>query len=811
MHVIWLDSAAALDHTQVGIKAARLSALRRAGLPVPNGFCIPLEAAGQGTDELWSKVAQAYYQLTSAGGAVAVRSSGVSEDSEGASFAGQYETVLSVTGVEALQSAIKRCWQSAHSARAQAYQARHAGEKEARRLPLLVQLQVPASASGVLFTADPVSGDCGQTLIEATPGLGEALMSGRVAPARYRVDQQGHVQALSSSEVLTPAQCRVLTRLSAQVQHLLGGNQDIEWAVVQDQVYILQARPITCTAPSLPLSRVWTRANIGEVLPDVVTPLTWSVFQATLLQNPASAFGKGADEAQGDEGVRRFSGRAYIRLDCLLDSFCYLPTVTPTVMRQVLGIHLPSTTESYTPPGGMLVRLAQGAFLLGALGFLPRLHWLTRRLPPMPDIKASTHPQVREQLTGLLTWTASCFRLHLKCTAHAVGAFSLLAYCLRRWLPSDAQTFLPQVLMGHEDMQTAAQGVSLWRLAEQVRVHSTLPEILNARLDWPTMSRQLKDTAGGPEFLQALQSFLEQNGARTAGEFELAIPRWREDPSFVLTVLRKYLETQATTLDRGGSTLRHRRRQQAVSRIKASLRPLQKRIFMQLLASYSNYTTSRENVKYRLMEGYALIRQVFLEMGTTLVARGVLDDAGDIFFLTPSEVLALDAGQKLARETSVLLAQRQAQHANWESLDAPILIMDDEREVARPQGDALTGIGCSPGTAEGIARVLSDPSEAHMLRPGEILVALHTDPGWTPLFLSCKAVVTEIGGFLSHGATVAREYGIPAVVNVRGATSMIRAGDCITVDGSKGTVVLHKTQEDLTQRDSLSWQQELSQ
>lgn len=790
MDLIWLDSVAALDHTQVGIKAARLSALRRAGLPVPNGFCIPLEAAGQDSDELWSRIAQAYHQLTPAGDAVAVRSSGVSEDSERASFAGQYETALNVRGVEVLQSAVKRCWQSVHSARAQAYQVRHGGEKEAQRLPLLVQLQVPATASGVLFTADPVSGDCEQTLIEATPGLGAALMSGRVAPARYRVDQQGRVQALSSDEVLTPAQCRVLTRLSAQVQHILGGEQDIEWAVVRDQIYILQARPITCTVPSLPPSRVWTRANIGEVLPDVVTPLTWSVFRATLLQNPASALRRGADQVEGNEGVRRFSGRAHIRLDCLLDSFCYLPTVTPTVIREVLGVDLPSTMESYTAPRGIPVRLAQAAFVLDALGFLPRLRWQTRRLPPIPDIRTSTHPQVREQFTGLLTWTARCFRLHLKCTAYAIGAFSLLAYCLKRWRFSEAQALLPQVLMGHEDMQTAAQGISLWRLAEQVRAHSTLLEVVDARLDWPTMSRQLTDTAGGPEFLQAMQSFLEQNGARTTGEFELAVPRWREDPSFVLSVLRKYLETQETTPDREDSTLRHRRRQEAVSHIEASLSSLQRPIFVQLVGSYSSYTTLRENVKYRLMESYALIREMFLEMGTGLVSTGVLGNAGDVLFLTPREVLALHAGEKLARETTALIAERQEQHADWESLNTPSLIMYDGQEVTERQGDALTGIGCSPGTAEGTARVLADPSEAEMLKTGEILVALHTDPGWTPLFLSCKAVVTEIGGFLSHGATVAREYGIPAVVSVKGATQQIHTGDLIRVDGSRGLVTI---------------------
>jgi phosphohistidine swiveling domain-containing protein len=789
--VLWLGEITQEQRSLVGGKAAALGALRRAGLPVPDGFCISIEVAREGIDTHWAAVADAYRQLTSDGRAVAVRSSGVAEDSARASFAGQYETILNVQDVVALRSAIEQCWRAASSPRVRAYLAQYGYEDGDERLPLLVQRQVPATVSGVLFTSDPLCGSDEEMLIEAGSGTGEALVSGRTVPVRYRVSRQGRVRALSSQELLTPVQCRVLAELGARIEHVLGPGQDVEWAVVGQQVYVLQARPITRSELCLPLSQLWTRANVGEVLPHAITPLTWAVFQATLLNQPALAEEE-SDDCEGESrGIIRVHGRAYIRLDCLLDSFCYLPSVTPQVIGQVLGVNLPAA-HFYARPTGLSVRLAQGAFVLDALGLLPRLAGMVGRMPSPPSVSSGN-------LVRLMAWTARCFRLHLKCTAYAIGAFGLLDHLLNQWIPDEAEIILPQILTGSDDLQTAAQGVSLWRLAKQVKQNPAWRQILEAGLSWPATAQELSGVDGGLEFLKTFQAFMETNGARAAGEFELAVPRWREDPSFVLGVLRKYLETQETTLDRDGSTPRHRRRQQAVSRIKASLRPLQKRIFVRLLASYSNYTTLRENVKYRLMEGYALIRQIFLEMGTDLAARGSLDKAGDIFFLTPSEALALNAGQELAREANTLLAERQVQHANWESLDPPTLITDDERELAWPQGDALTGIGCSPGTVEGIARVLSDPSEAHMLRPGEILVALHTDPGWTPLFLSCKAVVTEIGGFLSHGATVAREYGIPAVVNVRGATSMIRAGDWITVDGSKGTVVLHKNRQEMTQ------------
>jgi len=766
----------------VGGKAAALGALRWAGLPVPDGFCIPIEVAQEGIDARWAAIVGAYRQLAPDSGAVVVRSSGVTEDSPGASFAGQYETVLNVRGVKALRLAIERCWQSARSSRVRAYQAWSGYEGDDRRLPLLIQRQIPATMSGVLFTVDPVSGSDTEMLIEATSGLGDALVSGRVAPARYSVDRRGRVRVLSPEELLTSAQCRALAELGAQVEQVLGRGQDIEWALSENEIHILQARPITRGGTPIPLSQVWTRANIGEVLPHVVTPLTWAVFQATLLNDPALALGASDVDDRGSEGIRRIHGRAYVRLDSLLDSFCYLPTITPQVMRRVLGVNLPPAAESYARPTGLLVRLAQEVFVLDVMRLLPRLSLMVGRLSPPPADGA-------ERLAELVTWTARCFQLHLKCTAYAIGAFGLLTHLLGRWMPTEAEMLLPQVLTGRENLQTAAQGISLWQLAEQVLAHSALRQTLEEEPNWSVAVELLSSVDGGPEFLEAFQTFLEENGARAAGEFELSVPRWREDPSFVLDVLHKYLDTQQTEASPGDPTKQWCFRQEAIARAQAALGPVQRWGLGRLLASYSEYTTLRENVKYRLMEGYAMLRHTFLEIGVNLAASGVIEDAADIFFLTPSEMLDPMTGEERARRARELIAARKKQHVDWESQEAPDLIAGGGPVVAS-ESEGLIGIGCSPGRVEGVARVLYDVSEADTLRPGEILVAPHTDPGWTPLFLSCKAVVTEIGGFLSHGATVAREYGIPAVVNVKEATTRIQTGDLIQVDGARGEVII---------------------
>ncbi len=781
--ILWLDKISLDLRPWVGGKAAALGALRWAGLPVPDGFCITIEVAQEGIDARWAAIVGAYRQLAPDSGAVVVRSSGVAEDSPEASFAGQYETVLNVRGVEALRSAIEQCWQAARSPRVRAYQARHGYEGDDKRLPLLVQRQVSATVSGVLFTLDPVSGSDEEMLIEAVSGLGEALVSGHAVPTRYRVSRQGRVRALSSEELLTPVQCRALAELGARIERILGPGQDIEWAIVGEQIYVLQARPITRSGVSVPLSQLWTRANIGEVLPHVVTPLTWGIFRATLLNNPALAFGVSSSRRHEGEGIRLLHGRAYVRLDSLLDSFCYLPAITPQVMRRVLGVNLPPVAESYTRPTGLFVRLAQGVFVLDAMRFLPRLSLMVGRLSPPPVAGP-------ERLEELVTWTARCFQLHLKCTAYAIGAFGLLTHWLKRWMPAEAEILLPQILMGRENVQTATQGISLWRLAEQVRADAALLEVLASDLDWPSVVKRLADASGGPELLCAFHAFLQENGARAAGEFELAVPRWREDPAFVLEVLRKFLNAQQTETPPDALTMRRYHRQGAIAHIQATLRPAQRWAFTRLLASYSSYTTMRENVKYRLIEGYALLRHVFLEIGTNLATMSMLGNADDAFFLTPPEAIALAAGDGDVQQKRDLIQARKEQHTRWESQIAPDLVVGDGREVVGPQGDGLTGIGCSPGTVEGVARVLSDISEADTLRPGEILVAPHTDPGWTPLFLICKAVVTEVGGFLSHGATVAREYGVPAVVNVQGATTWIKTGDLIQVDGTNGRIAV---------------------
>jgi pyruvate,water dikinase len=807
-----------------GTKALNLQALLAHGLPVPLTFCVTLHAyrsfmkenrlggsirailrdtarswgersreitalieAARPSPRLAEEIARV---VLSASATVqwAVRSSSDMEDLAGASFAGLHESFLHVKGSAApLVAAVRACWASLWSERAIAYRERNGFRHGRAHMGVLIQEMVDARYAGVLFTEVPDRTARDTMLMEYCEGTGEGLVSGKVVPRRVALDRKTHEpRRLGHAERagLAPDELRKVARLGLAVEALFGRPQDIEWAFDGADFLLLQARPITAIAPPSPpdLSRLWTRANIGEVLPGVVTPLTWAVFGAVLAGRRGQAARYAPAPGARDGAIALFYGRAYVRVDAFLDSFCYLPYVTPEVMGRLLGLRLPANAV-YTRPSGAPVRLAQGLFFLAALRLLPRLAFEARRLPPIPA--AGNRPVER-----LFSWCASCFRLHILCTAYAAGVFAVLDAWAKKWLPHEEALLVPLVLKGREDLQTAAQGRFLARLARHVEDHPGLRTLLLGTHSWPALADTLPDVSGGIELSCLLDAFLDANGARTAGEFELALPRWREDPSFVIMALRAFLGA------RPGAASVHEEaaHEEAIGRIAAALPRRRRALFFRVLASYGEFITMRENMKYRLMEGYAEIRRHFLARGEELRSRGVLSAREDVFFLTPAEIaLAAEAGDAAGR-AAAFVRERKEEKARMERIAAPHLYPDEAHEDATASAGALqeglSGIGCSPGVAEGRARVLDDPSGAPLLAPGEVLVAPHTDPGWTPLFLVCAGVVTESGGFLSHGATVAREYGVPAVAGVPEATRKIRTGDLVRVDGARGIVTI---------------------
>lgn len=722
----------------------------------------------------------------------AVRSSSNKEDTGDLSFAGLYESYLDVRGAAGIVDAVKNCWASLWSERALVYRQEHDQDDSAPSMSVLVQAMVRAVYSGVVFTRNPNRSHLKDgMLVEYTKGLGDQLVSGRERPHTCTVDfRSGIVEYLSGEDRAGLEDHRILElcSIAGNIARVFDSPQDMEWAFDGERFFVLQTRPITSLigtsrAKSI---KLWTRANIGEVLPGVVTPLTWSVFSTILLGGPA----RGSLEAVAENaGICLIEGRAHIRVDAFLNSFCYLPYVTADTIEKVLGLRTADYSDPYEYSKGFFVRLAQGLFMLNLSGLVPRLSIEAKAMAHLKNAQ-------KKGLEATLRWSVRCFRLHLLCTAYAIGAFAVISHCLNKWLPSQADHLLPLILAGNQDMQTAIQGGSVSELASYVQTHPGLKRLIEDTVEWPVLSKEIGAAEGGPRFLSMVEDFLEANGARTVEEFELAVPRWRENPSFVLAVIGKLLEAQSAGLGTGDWRDGSKRRREVILGA-ARVLPLHRRLVLnRLMSAYRNFVRLRENMKYRLMEGYEVIRNIYLRRGDELRKKGLLTDRDDIFFLTMGESAACVDGSLSRDVLGPLLDRRKQEYNRAKDRGEGELVACEAGEAEELSahdfpnrgGTPLVGIGCSPGVVEGIARVLKSLSEIDDMKPGEILVTPHTDPGWTPLFLTCKAVVTEIGGFLSHGATIAREYGIPTVVNVAEATRTIGTGDRIRVDGTRGTV-----------------------
>ena len=709
---------------------------------------------------------------------LAVRSSSNQEDLAGNSFAGLYDSYLNIQGSVELEMAIKKCWASLWSEKALVYRGRCGISNEKSEMAVIIQEMVEPVVSGVIFTADPVLLNENAMSLEYCGGLGESLVSGTTSPCRCRISR-GNMNITHFDDpkgvLLSYERIKELCDTALRIEKFFSSPQDIEWAFDGDRFYILQSRPVVFAKAGndIPDPAVWTRANVGEVFPDTVTPLTWKVFQATILNEPGlEQLGQDDDNKIEAAGIKKVRGLVYIKIHSFLDSFCYLPFVTADTLKKVLGVDQMMGGDRYKPPRGLNVKFAQTLFVLNLLGVLPRLALMCKFLRPVPK-KSATDPGT------LIVWNSRCFRAHLKATAYAVGAFAMIEHFLRRWKGDEADRLLPHILTGREDLQTAEQGLSLARLASDAGRSAFLRSVFMGNNASGDILKQLASVPEGQKFMVELEVFLAKNGSRAAGEFELAVSRWREDPSFVVLLLRKFMVSGGKSDPALDYRNKARQRERLVAQISSQLPFWRRWFFLRLLNSFKDFSTLRENMKYRLIEGYSALRSLYLDQAKELVGRGVLADVSDIFFLIPAEIRAAQKGKNFSSQ----IKERKSRHKGTMT-DIPA------ETISRTGNSRLCGIPCSPGRVEGIARVLRDISEAGSLEPGEILVAVYTDPGWTPLFLTCKAVVTEIGGFLSHGATVAREYGIPAVTNVKGVTKMIHTGDRICVDGTSGQVMV---------------------
>ncbi|WP_086663254.1 PEP/pyruvate-binding domain-containing protein [Lentzea kentuckyensis] len=734
--ILPLDDPAA-DLAAVGGKGASLARLVRAGLPVPAGFHLTTRAYRERSME---GVLEAFRAL---GGPVAVRSSATAEDLPDLSFAGQHDTVLDV-GESGLFDAVLQCWDSLRSERAVAYRARNG--IESAEMAVVVQRMVPADVSGVLFTADPVTGRP-EPVINAVRGLGEALVSGEADPA----------------ELLTAEQKASLVALGARIEALFGTPMDVEWALAGGEFWILQARPITSLRvewnDSLDGDYLWSNGNVGEAIPEVMTPVTWSLVRVL------SSMAIGPHRISGNIG-----GRFYLNIS------------TYTALGTAIGKAdemLRSGEETFGRiPAGVTVpplpmsRLAiLGAVLRGAGGPLKQQILYRTRLPQLVRDNPARCAAARDAIAGcsspgalLDLWRRDLDQLlRFVCPILDAGA---------RMIAGGPAAFRRRlvVLVGEEDAGTLLTGFH-----DGAGLASLGPLVGLARLRSGEIDRD---------------TFARTWGHRSAGEFELYSPRPAEDPEWISRQLETLADPEAMLARQ--ASLRAEAWDRLVARHPAAAPKIRKQ-----LDRIGAGARAREQARSEMVRAFWVMRAFVLRAGE-LTSSG-----DDLFFLPIDDVLRVLGG-----ETS-LLDRVHAQRTAYERYRAlppyPAVIrgrFDPESWAASPDRRAdlydastdvpmpsdVTGFPGSAGVVEGVARVLARVEDGESLLDGEVLVTTVTNIGWTPLFTRVRAVVTDVGAPLSHAAIVARELGIPAVVGCGNATTRIATGDVVVVDGARGIV-----------------------
>ena len=839
--VLHLDEVQEAQRDQAGGKGYTLARLHQVGFPVPPGFVVTTGAyraflVANGLDALIANAladgdsAAASAHIGTAFGEaempcaivtaihdayivlgeseVAVRSSALAEDNEVASFAGQYETFLGVVGGDALLAAVRQCWASLWSERALAYHHRMGIEGDAPAMAVVVQEMVPAAQAGVAFTLDPVSGRHDVVVVEAVAGRGEPLVGGRATPHRYVV-RRGTDPRHAGDDLLAGERLAAVVALAEVVEVWAGAPQDMEWALDEvGRLHLLQARPITVAGAAAPEVIIrWTRDNVGEVLPDPVTPLSWSVLDPLGNRSFAGVLRR---LRVNDYPAAGLFGRFYSRV-----------YFNQTLFQAMMGRFYPSRAGWRAAP--RLALTALRAFLL------------LRRLPTESDRVIAAilerrrseenwslvigHWALGDVLDRLADWRrlgAATMEVHLAVTVMADLLYQTLDKLLVHW--GDGMTTAAALTTGLMGVRSAEAGQALAALAQQTcqddnlraLLLTTTPEALPARL---------AETGAGRALWTRIKAFLAEHGHGAAQEFELAAPRWRDDPTIVLSALQAQVRAAAempeplpfippnggerggaSSPPMGGKEGGTAARLAAVARVERRLSPPKRWLFHCLLRWTQAFIVARENLKYHFVIAHSRLRDLYLALAAWLVAAGRLAGIGDVFFLTAEEVAALVERRLTSGEGRERVAER---HQAWEADRRAVppsafdQLTDGRLRPVAPSvvpgndgGQLLRGLAASPGSYVGRARVLHTPVDGADLEPGEVLVASAISPGWAPLLLAAGALVTEIGGALSHGAIIAREYGLPAVLNVADATRCIRTGQLVHVDGSQGVVRL---------------------
>ncbi|MFC3746950.1 phosphoenolpyruvate synthase [Paenibacillus sp. GCM10012306] len=757
--------------------------------------------------------------------AYAVRSSATAEDLPHASFAGQQDTYLNIIGLEDILQHISKCWASLFTNRAVIYRMQHGFEHRQVHLSVIVQKMIFPAASGIMFTADPITGNRKLLSIDASYGLGEALVSGLVSADGYKVREGEIVEKRiaakhlaiygrkeggtetrpidldqQKTQTLTDQQILELARLGREIETYFGSPQDIEWCLAEDTFYIVQSRPITTLFP-IPESNdqenhVYISVGHQQMMTDAIKPLGLS-FYLLITRAP----------------MRTAGGRLFVDVTPQLAS-----PASRDIIINTLGQSEPLIKDA------LKTVVARGDFIkeLPVDTAVPNP---AKNYASMPAPIEADHSIVAELIKNSEASLAA-LQQNIKGKS-GVDLFDVILEDLQElkrllfdpqsiraimagmnasaWINEKMQEWLGEksaadaLALSVPNNITSEMGLALLDVADVIRPYPEVIAYLQQVKEGGALDELIK-VQGGQEAYEAISVFLDKYGMRCAGEIDITRTRWSEQPSALIPILLgnvKNFEPKASQQKfEQGRLAALRKEQELLERLKAMPDGEQKatetKQRIDLIRNFSGY---REYPKYGIVNRYFVYKQALLREAEALVQTGIIHQIEDIFYLSFDELHEVVRAHKLDYQ---VISKRQEEYKLFEKLSPPRVITSDGENItgqykrAHLPAEAIAGLAVSSGVIEGRARVILNMEKAD-IEDGDILVTAFTDPSWTPLFVSIKGLVTEVGGLMTHGAVIAREYGLPAVVGVENATKMIKDGDHIRVNGTEGYVEILKS------------------
>jgi phosphohistidine swiveling domain-containing protein len=864
------------DATRIGGKAARLAWLHRQGFAVPETWVLPLEAFSLALRDLsptseprsllraasgrtgYARAAEArreiaeaplprgleselhqlwQQQQTQVPWGLAVRSSATCEDGALVSLAGLAETRLGVRGGASLVEALRAVWASVASGRALAYLAAH-GVRDIG-MAVVLQRMVRTRAAGVMFTRAPDRPPTSrERIVNASLGLGANVVDGEITPDVIRFDEEGRTveqaiahkptqrvigphgeQQIPSPDPDEPALRRNDLADLADVARRLEAKDstawDVEFACDEARTWIVQARPVT--GRGFPeggdAQTVWSNANVGEALPGVATPLTWSVARGFSEAGFRQAFAAlGCHVPRHAKLVALVHGRIYLNLTQFMRIAAQVPGLDPRTLielgggaggddlaEQVRGV---SRRRFYARLPLTATRLVQEQLALdGEVVSFVKVAEQAQRAHAALDLAILTDDGLARTIRDLQLLLERTGKVMLSCASNALGSHLMLQALLAKVAPGDARALAHGLTGGIRDLESARPAFAILRVASLARRE---PEVLS--LVQSGQVTRVEELPDGPA-RRALADFLRLYGDRAVREAELSTPRWREEPRPVLAMLQVALKGESRDGSDGGEPdgpVAARGQALAAAemqRLAPKLGMVQETLLRHLVARAQKAERMREQMRAWVTRVLGMLRDAMLDADRRL--RRLDQEGADltptpadaareipsVFFLTLDEVVS--SLRSARTDLAPLLRARRAEHARDRARPDPPATFTGAPPpmvLTTASGTHFKGLAACAGVVEGRARVLHGEAEMAQLAPGEILVVHTTDVGWTPLFPLAAAVVTELGGPLSHAAIVARELGVPTVVNVPGITRAVRTGEWLRVDGDRGTV-----------------------